>query len=314
MTMTFLVDVQKKIQRVDGMIADLKRTALANPRPSVFANIRSLQKEQRYLLQEFEHFAAVEEEDVYRYRLINATRPTIGALADAWKSFQEMFTATYQSLKQGSAPTAGKKKKAKVNEFSVPIGPQFAWGYSYEGSIGVGLTLPRRAGRLMDDPDIEKATDIIFSLASAGPEGITEVARRVGPATVTAMYRWADVHAQNQLGVGIEWRRDLTVKREVTLPLEKVVLLRDSLAKTTIETQVIVTGELLAVDVEKSAFRIAGDNGEEYSGTYTDAITREHRAVLPARYTATISKVTKAVLNPDEEDVSEYRLVLLTQL
>lgn len=82
-TATLMPEVQTKIQRVDALIADLRKAAVTHPRPSIFANIRALEKEQRFLQQEFEHFAASQEEDVYRYRVLNTDRPTLAALSDA---------------------------------------------------------------------------------------------------------------------------------------------------------------------------------------------------------------------------------------
>jgi hypothetical protein len=309
---SLMLEVQAKIQRVDEMIADLRKTATRHPRPSLFANIRALEKEQRFLQQEFEHFAASMEEDVYRYRVLNVDRPTLAGLSEAWKAFQELFTATYQSLRFGVAPPAAGKKRSKTQPDPLPTGPLFGWGYSYQGSVGVGLTLPRKEGTLVEDPYVEETTNIIFDLASA--EDVVEATRRLGPSTVNAMFRWAEVHTRNRFGVGIEWRRDLSQKRELVLPAERVATLKESLARTTIETQITVTGELVAADFEKSQYRLHGDDGEDYSGRYSDAITRDHTAVLPARYSATIKRVSKVVLPPDGKDVPEFHLMKLVKL
>jgi hypothetical protein len=221
-TTLLMTEVQKKIQQVDEMISGLRKVALASPRPSVFANIRALEKEQKFLQQEFEHFAYFQEEDVYRYRVLNTERPTLAALSEAWKAFQDLFTATYQSLKYGSGAVAtGGKKKAKATE-SLPVGPMFGWGYSYQGSVGVGLTLPRKDGVFFDDENVEAATNLIFDLATTGADGMAVAARRLGPTTVNAMFKWAEIHARNQFGVGIEWRRDLSHKREIVLSKDKV--------------------------------------------------------------------------------------------
>ena len=51
------------------------------------------------------------------------------------------------------------------------------------------------------------------SLAKArSTSDIREFAQRLGLASIRAMYKWASGHARAGLGVGIEWRRESTVR------------------------------------------------------------------------------------------------------
>lgn len=47
--MSVLTTMQEQLQQINELIAQLKRKATESPRPSIFANIRSLEKEHRNL-------------------------------------------------------------------------------------------------------------------------------------------------------------------------------------------------------------------------------------------------------------------------
>jgi hypothetical protein len=276
-----------------------------------------MEKEYRHLQERFDHAADAEESDVYKYRIINEDRPAIAALADAWKSFQELFSVAYSSVKSTgySAGNSGNKsRRAKGKEADRHGVPEFAYGYSFDGSIGVALTLPRKVA-LVEDPAIDEATQMIFRVARAhlNREPLGTVARHIGPAAVSALYEWADIHAGNHFGAGIEWRRGNEIKGSITVGRNQFETLRDELSQITIETKLTVDGELKAVDMDSSKFRIRSDSGEEFEGYFGEAITSEHRATLPARYSATITRSTKVVPVEVEEEPS-YTLISLISL
>src|ERR1017187_9570555 len=96
-----ITQVQEQLLRADSLLAHLRRSATESPRPSALANIRAMEKEYQTLQSQFEALAALEESDVYRYRIINEDRPKIAALADSWRSFQDLFSVAYLSLRGG---------------------------------------------------------------------------------------------------------------------------------------------------------------------------------------------------------------------
>jgi hypothetical protein len=306
--MSLLASIQEQLQHVDELVANLEKTTILHPRPSLAANIRSLEKERRVLQEEFDRAAMEAEVDVYRYRIINKDRATITGLTDAWREFQSLLSVVYDSLTKGGAK---KKKQAAQEATSIELG----FGYSFPGSVGVALTLPNRSG-LFTDEAIAQATDIIFELAQSygDPSKVSTMARRLGPAPVAAMYRWAHTHVVNRYGVGLEWQRSPTEVRRMLIQFEELQVLQDELSRTTIESHEDFTGDLVAVDTDAKTFRMRQDDGTEVAGTYEEAITREQAARLPARYSARITKFTKVIISEGGPEQISYFLDTLNPL
>lgn len=309
--MSVLTSIQDQLRHVDELIAHFEHTAIEQPRPSIAANIRALEKERRTLQADFERAALASEIDVYRYRILDKDRATLTGLTDAWREFQSLLAVVYESIRRGGPRK--KKGKATADTWAEPI--ELGFGYSFPGSIGVALTLPNRTG-LFADEAIAQTTDAIFDLAEAYGDGdkVARIARQLGPAPVAAMYRWVDTHVGYQFGVGIEWKRTATQTRSLLVQFEQMMALRERLSITAVETRTQVTGTLVAVDSDEATFRIRQDDDVEIEGTYHDAITREQAARVPARYNATIIKRTK-IIQPENAPVPDsYFLESLSEI
>jgi hypothetical protein len=307
--MSLLASVQDQLRHVDEVIAGLERSVVSHPRPSLAANIRALEKERRTLQAQFERAAIDEEIDVYRYRILTSDRATITGLTEAWREFQNLLATVYESLRKG-----GSRKKAKSKAPPVPQ-IQLGFGYSFPGSVGVALTLPNREG-LFSNEAIVQATEAIFEFASSyrDQSGVAAMARRLGPEPVEAMYAWVNAHVSHRYGVGIEWRRTEVQSRQIVVQYEELSILREQLSKTTIDTSLDVTGDLVAVDMDANTFRIRQDTGEEIEGTFVDAISAEQAAQIPARYAAHIARQSKVIQVPEALVPDVFLLQSLTPL
>jgi transposase-like protein len=314
--------VQEQLQQVDELIARLEGSLASDetPRSSMSANIRALEKERRTLQDAFYIAAAQAEMDVYRYRIINSERATIAGLTSAWREFQNMLNAVYTAIKTGGGASKPKTSKKAKSDGALMLSTQsqleLGFGYSFHGSVGIAMTLPKDDAALFRDPVVEQATDQIFEVvASAGnPVALTRIAKRLGPVPVQAVYKWVDVHVAHRFGVGIEWRRDDEHHRAVTVQREEFAILKEELARTTTEATIKGAGDLVIVDSVNREFTIIMDDGQEIVGAYTDAITREHAASVPARYDAEILKSTKVVSVGGEVDAETYMLKKLSPL
>lgn len=309
--MSKVATIQEQLLRVDDLIAQLERDTfhVPNPKPSLLANIRALEKERRNLQSEFETAAAQAELDIYRYRILNRDRATIEGLTDAWRGFQHLLSSVYDSLLHGGAPKKVRRGKAKTQE--PPVHQlELGFAYSFPGSVGVALTLPSRTSGLFADDKIREATETIFDFAESHADISTvhSMVRKLGPVPVAAMYRWVETHVVHHYGVQIEWKRTDQEPRTMLCQFEQLEVLRAELSRATIETILNVNGDLSAVDMDEFAFRITTDDGEKIEGQFSDAISPEHRANLPGRYAATIIKETKIVEGPNGEQEVTYSL------
>ena len=320
--MSLIATVQEQLQQVDEMIAKLEYSLSVDDdfKLSTAANIRALEKERRTLQQEFFRAAAIAEIDVYRYRIINADRATMTGLTSAWREFQNMLNVVYQSVRGGSGakkPKASKKVKAEGGLIDTSISQlELGFGYSFHGSIGIAMTLPKDAAALFPDSDVEKATAEIFEIASAAGDdaAVNRIAKRLGPVPVQAVYKWVNVHVAHNFGVGIEWHRDAAHHRSLTIQRQEFAALKAELEQTTTEAIIQGTGDLVIVDSVNHEFTITMDDGQEIIGSYTDAISREQAARVPARYDVQIIKSTKVVSIGGEIETESYMLTKLTQL
>jgi len=308
--MSALIAIQDQLRHVDELIARLERATVEHPRPSITANIHALEKERRTLQADFDRIATETEIDVYRYRILTPEqRATLNGLTGAWREFQNLLAVVYDSLRRGgSKKKSGKTKRTPPDVTQIELG----FGYSFPGSVGVALTLPNRDG-LFANEVIAQATEAIFDFAESyrSQARVTQMARRLGPDPVAAMYDWVQAHVSEGYGVDIEWQRSKTQSRSLLVQFEELQVLREQLSKTTIDKRIQVTGDLVAVDMDDSTFRIRQDDGEEIAGSFTTAISAEQAAKIPARYVADIVQQTKVIQSPEAPVPDAFVLELL---
>lgn len=316
--MSVLATIQEELQHVDELIAQLERQAAGDARPSVFANIRSLEKERRSLQVDFDKAAAQANVDVVRYRVMNRSPATMDGLTAVWREFQNALSLVYYALKgeplTRPVPKRGKRSKTTTVELP-PL--QLGFGYTFPGSVGIAFTIPRESMEttLFPDPDaVMKAANTIFDLAKSyqDAEAVHRYARQLGPVPVEAMYRWVNTNIAYRYGAGVDLQRNGEVTNEMLIQYEEFGVLSEELAQTTVDEQIQAVGSLVAVDTVAHTFRINADMGEIYEGTYEDAITADHAARVPWRYKATILRVIKVI--PEETDKDTYSLLLLEDI
>lgn len=296
--MSALAELQSRIQGTDALIAQYESAVAGSEGkapPSLFANIRALEKLKKRLEVEFLEVASQIELEVYRYRILNESdRVTLGMVSEAWGKFQDLFSSVYAALPK---PKPQEKKRGKTPAL------ELGYGYSYAGSVGVVVTVPKDTGIYATSP-IEEASSTVFNMIEA--KNLDEIARTIGPAPIRALYDWIDVHVKNQAGIGLEWRTQQDVKRDVFVDYQTLANIQATIADTTTRASVDVDGELFAVDAQAKEFKIKGDNGQEYSGTFETAITADHAASVPARYSARIIETTKVIHLKKERETTLF--------
>src|SRR5207244_3970180 len=68
-----------------------------------------------------------------------------------------------------------------------------------------------------------------------------------------------------------------------------------------------IEGTLVGADTKSKRFHFIGDNATtSIRGKFTDAISEEHKAILPTRYTALIKKTVQTTLATEEEKISHF--------
>lgn len=311
--MSALVEIQERIQDTIRLIGECERAAARPNAPrSLFIQIRSLEKVKDSLEREFEKYAAAEELEICRYRLIphERQRPSMNAIVNAWSSYQELFSSVYDAVKRG--PLQGRIKKQAYEE------TDFAFAYAYSGSIGVALTLPSRRLTGLRAQDLERTNNEIFSMAEARrAEEMATFVERLGVPPIVKFRSWVKAHVAFAAGAGIEWQ--LSTEEAVPrllVQLQEFQTLERVIEEASVQTDPprFVTGMLVAANVERHTFELRLDNGEPLSGKFVDAINAQHTAELPKRYVAKIVTTRKITPATEKEELSHFLEELVQEM
>lgn len=288
--MSALAEVQRRLQSTNALLAEY-RHALNVPtnqgmRASLAFNIRSLETLRAELEDEFIELTSLQGMDVYRYRLLDTgDTPMLGAIAEAWSKFQNLFGVVYKSL----WPEPDDKKSPPR-----PV-PQLGYSYAFPGSVGVVVTLPKGGENLMLESPTDDASQIVFDLIES--RNIQHIARKLGPQPIAALNEWLDIHVKNNYGIALDWRSKNEVKRKTEIRSPQLAVLQEQIASSKITETKILSAWLDGVWLDKDStakgkFRVKTDGGETIEGTFDGVITPEHTVSLPARYTFTIERVS----------------------
>jgi hypothetical protein len=287
--MTALEHLQQRLQDTNASIVQAEN-ALTLPENkeqvrSLSAAIKALHNMRQRLEEQFLELAAIQEQEVYRYRITETDeRPSLGGIADAWSKFENLFAVVYSKLANKEMPS--------------PLG----YSYCFTGSVGVVVTLPKlpaqQAGMMAGNP-ITETSDIVFDLIES--KRVTEIAKDLGPEPIAALNEWLAVHLAHHFGLGLEWKSERVTKRAIEVPYDQLPVLQNVILEAATETTLITNGELQGVDIVDKTFKFKADDGETIEGTFEDAVTAQHEASVPRRYIATIIKTTKLLPKTKKE-------------
>ena len=308
--MSELLELQQQLQDTSATIARLEKALAASPGSlAVQLNLRSVLKRFSRLEQEFGRIADEASLDVCTYRLFASSesknRISLRGLSSALQDFQLAFSSLFDALKNG------RRLRSRLTP-DILEATSFDFGYAFPGSVGVVLTLPRE--RLLLGGDLLNDTvTTFFSLAHApSHDEITEKGRRLGPAPLRAIYKWALAHVEGGLGADITWRHGSEEPSTLFIQQPELERLRTEIAATSEEsTEVIAAlGRLTGADTQTRRFRFEPDGCEAVTGTFVDAIDETHTVTLPSRYRARLEKTTKIQYSSEEEQVAWHLLSL----
>lgn len=305
--MTELAEIQEKLQATTEAISLLERQIKDGPlRPSLLANMRSLQNRYTALETDFSTIAAQYGVDICSYRIFaDGTRLTLNGVAKALINFQSFVAQVYDSLKRGP------RRKGHLSEEAVQE-TSFGLAYTFPGSLGVVLTLQKEA--VLFDGKLDEAIQTVFEMTKVDQAvTIKDYSRKLGVAPIRAMYNWANDLAHAESGIDIKWYRDQQVRSSLFIQKQQFTSLRHILLEESEEEteEFTVTGELLGADVQRKSFHIRilrEGKKEDIFGNFSDAISPSHTVELPKIYRAVIRKTTRIRYSTEQEDIHNMLL------
>ena len=300
--MSQLLYVQEKLQNVGATIGRLEMELARHPDSSgLAANMRSLRKLHCNLSDDFSRAANQLGLDVLHYRLLE-DRPTAKALSSSVGTFQEAVSVAYDALQSGP-------KSRRVVSPLITSESALQVAYSYPGSFGVVFTVTNTRMLIPNLPSkLDSAMQTVLDLgkAHADKATISEAERRLGKATISAVYSWAKANSQNRIGTAIEWRRSDTVRAEVLIQEPEFRALSETLESIggRTEEKIISPGLLVGADTKSHRFHfVTSKDDVDIRGSFTDAISESQVAEVPRRYSAVIQKTTTTTYATEEETI-----------
>ena len=309
--MSELLELQHKLRDTASTITDLERSFAQEPNSlGLRLSLESVVKRFRELEADFQELADQKTMAVCKYRLFRETDEglSLRGFSGALSEFQSSFSSLYAAIQSGP------RKRTKLSR-DVVRATRFNFGYAYAGSVGVVLTIERERMQV----DIGALTDTIttfFHLAGAPTRNdIREIGRRLGPAPLRSIFKWAQAHITDGIGADILW---LHGKETTHLFLQRdgIQRLRDEIVATSDEErkELTITGVLTGASVVTKRFDFLTDYGDIIKGNFTYAISRDHAVRIPnARYRATVEKVSTVNYFSAEEKTT-WKLLRLEEI
>ncbi|MFC1966567.1 hypothetical protein ACFLWI_06480 [Chloroflexota bacterium] len=311
--MTKLAEIQEGLLETNAAIGELDKAIANDPKSlSLAATMQSLEK--RYQKLEVDFLAEVEGlgVDVCAYRVFgDEEQPSIKALSSVLGDFQNLVSTVYDAIK-----TAMPKVRARISA-EIAAETEFRFGYTFPGSVGVVLTISNQR-LLIGESYLDESLHVISEMAKVHDSpGVLEYAKRLGPASIRALYRWAYDHAESGLGVDIEWRRQQLIRTRLFAQQPELQKLYQTIGVTSDEniSELTVHADLVGVDVARRSFHLKLDTGEDLRGSLAKDldISEKQTIELPKRYMVRIRKTEKMHYSTEEEDIS-YNLLNVERL
>ena len=268
--MSALVEILDRIESTNERILQLEKAVLQPRAPaSLRVSIRAMEKLRASLEQDFERLAMDEETEVCRYRLLpqQGERPSVTAISRAWIQYQTLFSSVYDSIKHGARKRTSRTSKQSVEQ------TEFAFAYTFSGSIGVVLTLPTRQIEYHMAGDLKRTNETILEMVKAQTtENLAGLVERLGVPPVAKLAAWVEAHVAFGAGAGVDWRiSDGSVPPPLFVQIQEFKKLKEAMDKITEPTEIeeSVVGLLLMADMERRTFRMKLDSGEHIDGKFT---------------------------------------------
>jgi len=219
-------------------------------------------------------------------------------LTSAIGEYQNLVSIFYDALKNGA------KQRASLSVDAVRD-TSFDFAYAFAGSVGFVFTLPNEP-TFFNNTLLDEAIHLIFEVSKAERSSdILQFARKLGPAPIRALYRWAESHVRSSFSADIQWKRGTETRQAALIQDPEFQRLQRVLVETSDDTreELIVTGELVGADVTRRTFHMRMDQGSDIRGHFGEVIGHAHTVELPKRYRFTLLKTTRIRYSTEEPEV-----------
>lgn len=304
--MNKLLEIAEKLQSTQAIISHTENAMREKGvTPSVLATLNSLVKRQENLTIQFERASLDRHLDVCDYRLFCDTaeseQPTLRGFTKTLYAFQNLFTQVYAAIKSNVA-----RQRTRLSA-EIAQETDFGINFVYSGSLGVVLTLPNERV-LFGETEIDESMRTVFELAKLeNTDRIAEYAKKLGTATIRALYDWTSDQVNSGLGSQIQWKRGDEVRFETFIQLPELTKLKEAIESTSEEEieELNLFGTLVGIDVSLRSFHLSFEAGEDIRGSITEELARS-KVEVPGVYKVKIMKTKTIKYSTDKETVQYF--------
>lgn len=298
--MSKLRDILDDMREVDGIISRLERAAEAHPDDEISRfNAGSFLKRRNDLVRRLNDQLRQEQADLIEYRM---QRPAgsnypVRAVTNALGAFQELLTAVFDTVRSGAPKRRYRPSNDSINLSTL----DFASARS--GSMVLSLSVPNER-LLLVESELDRAFSDVFTIlrARTGDE-FRQLVGRVGVASISKVYQWADANATYGIDTRIRWGKSQVETREFFVSRSEAGVIRDILAETSEEetTPAEISGVLLGFNAHSEDFQLKSFDEVSISGKLSDSFPVGDRWIINAAYKARLTRTATIKFSTGEE-------------
>jgi hypothetical protein len=307
--MTQIRTIIGDLQDTDLTIERLLTLAQSQPDDDIARfNLETIKKRRTDLERKLNYELRTEQADVVEYKIERVEVGTYPAKAIAGSivTFQDLVTSVFDAIR--TTP----KKSYKPSPASVELSAMDFAG-ARAGSVIVAMAIHNER-LLAVKSELDTTFDLVVALLRARTDGqLRELVNRVGIASISKAYSWAENSAAYGLDTSIAWSKAVPHGEPVAISKQQALALKDAIEATSDEQITLeeYDCELVGIDDDTSYFHIKMVDGTEIKGGISAEFPKGIQWVTHENYHALLSKSVRIKYSTGEER-ERWTLVRLT--
>ncbi len=280
--MNELMSIIENLQETDAAWAHIARVSNAAPDDDILRiNAEAVAKRQRDLVRRLDYELHAKQAELVRYRVVRDWSDSYPAkaVAEAIETFQELVTAIFDAIR--TAP----KLRYRPTQESLSLS-SFEFAGAGAGSVIISLSIPDDR-LLVGQSDLDQTLDLVEQVLSAREsDDLKRLADRIGVASITKAYAWADASVRYGLDTEINWGKSYSDLHEISISRDEAATVKAVIENKSDsqDDHIVLDGILLGFDGSTSYFHLeALDTRVDIRGSISPDLSKSWTTNQPYR-------------------------------
>ena len=261
-------------------------------------NIESIKRRRADLERKLNYELGREQADVVEYKIerVETGNYPAKAIASSIMTFQDLITAVFDAIR--TTP----KKAYKPSPASIELSAMDFAG-ARAGSVVVAMSI-HNDRLLAVKSELDHTFDLAIALLRARTDvELRELVNRVGVASISKAYSWAENSAEYGLDTSISWSKALPHEGPMAITKQQALALKEAIEATSDEeiSSHTYDCELIGIDDDTSYFHIKTVEGVETKGNISNEFPKGLQWITHVKYSVFLSKSTRIKYSTGEE-------------